>query len=151
MGNVFRNAWVTILATSASSVQGGFLGPRELWRAACLSSITLPWTTPQEGTGSVILWQYVKDEADEQYIHQDPIHARAWTFQEHLLSFKLFVYSKQQLFFTCREIRPWKQGNSKEGSFTTINTDTTPLRNGNRVTDGFVRSWTSIVEGISAR
>lgn len=93
MADIYRNADITISAASASNVADGFLEQRETWSGEGLAPIWLPW-----GAGGCIGLYHNLMPALR--VH-DPIHERAWTLQETLLSSRLLVYSKQHHNYAC--------------------------------------------------
>jgi hypothetical protein len=94
---IFGNAHVTISASRASDSREGFLHPisRPPTDGVCFS---LPYACPDGRLGSVILYHY----------SGNPIHSRAWTFQEYMLSPRILEYTSSQLKWMCRE-REWHQ------------------------------------------
>jgi hypothetical protein len=94
---IFGNAYVTISASRASDSREGFLHPisRPPADGICFR---LPYACPDGRLGYVILHRY----------SDNPIHSRAWTFQEYMLSPRILEYTSSQLKWMCRE-REWHQ------------------------------------------
>jgi len=74
MGAIFRNALVTIAATSSSNVHEGFLSARSPAQA-CL----LPFTLPDGAFGTVSLVA-----SDFQLLRDEPLNRRGWTFHKRM-------------------------------------------------------------------
>jgi hypothetical protein len=92
---IFGNAYITISASRASDSREGFLHP--ISRPPTDGSVfSLPYACPNGRLGSVILYPYI----------DNPIHSRAWTFQEFMLSPRILEYTSSQLRWICRE-REW--------------------------------------------
>jgi hypothetical protein len=94
---IFGNAYVTISASRASDSRQGFLHP--ISRPPTDDIVfSLPYACPDGRLGSVILCHY----------SGNPVHGRAWTFQEYMLSPRILEYTSSQLIWMCRE-REWHQ------------------------------------------
>lgn len=96
MKGIYRNVYVTISTAKASDCSSGFLQKRNKWSEADQAPNYLPYRSPDGALGTIGLYQH-SDPA-----LRDPIHGRAWTMQEHLLSPRLLVYGTLQLFWICR-------------------------------------------------
>ncbi|KAF3771061.1 HET-domain-containing protein, partial [Cryphonectria parasitica EP155] len=95
MAGIFEGAFLTIVAASASVVTQGFLSPQHVELPREINSI--PVWNHDGRVGRALLQEpgLVRSEPD-------PIHYRAWTFEELLLSPRRLVYSGRQLIWTCR-------------------------------------------------
>jgi hypothetical protein len=98
---VYGNATLTIVAGSSSDSRRGFLNCTErsntrYARVKC----NLP------GGGSEMCYIALERSQDV-----GPTDARAWCFQESILSRRMLVFGKQQLSFRCREQVEYEDGN----------------------------------------
>jgi hypothetical protein len=107
MGQIYTNAHVTIAAASEASCDAGFLSERRAWWTERDGPpIKLPYLCPDNSIGTVYLVR-----GGEASI-QEPLHLRAWTLQEHLLSRRILFYGKQQLYWICCSERLLKDSGS---------------------------------------
>ncbi|KAI0639274.1 heterokaryon incompatibility protein-domain-containing protein [Trametes polyzona] len=100
MRNIYRNAALTIIAASASSVQEGFLQDCE----EVPPSLTLPFICPavpgqpKSKVGTIHLVAM-----DSPYPPDpEPVDKRAWCLQERLVSPRSLIFSSQTLQFRCQ-------------------------------------------------
>ncbi|KAK4445202.1 heterokaryon incompatibility protein-domain-containing protein [Podospora aff. communis PSN243] len=91
MHKIYASAALTISAAKSSSSDEGFLTP--CWPPS--QSFRLRYKTPTQDHGSVVLARYHRRGGE-------PIHNRAWTLQEHLLSARLLVFGTHGLRWSCR-------------------------------------------------
>ncbi|KAI0653369.1 heterokaryon incompatibility protein-domain-containing protein [Cubamyces menziesii] len=112
MRDVYRNAYLTIDAASATRVSEGFLGDRELYP---IPDAVLPFICPsgkpveQAANGTQLGMVYVTVEEDAWYVtYDDPddpevIHtaSRGWCLQERLLSTRSLVFTSKTLKLRC--------------------------------------------------
>ena len=96
MRNIFKNAYVTLVASHASSVTDGFLFPK--FRPLS----TLFGTCPELEDGSGVDMVIELINADFQRTNQ-PVSSRAWTLEERLLSSRLLIFNSHGLFWQCEE------------------------------------------------
>ena len=91
MGTIYKNALLTIAASSTSSVTEGFLHKRRDPISLCL-----PIYLSTDSFGFVRL-------AKRQYesIFSDSLHCRGWTFQEYVLSRRVLLFSKYEMLWRC--------------------------------------------------
>jgi len=100
MGEVYRDAYLTIGASNASSDVEGFLKPRLL---ACSSlKVVFP--------GGMTHQIYLLDTTDQRYSNDDrerfldePLITRGWTLQEAYLSRRQLKFMKHQIVLDCQE------------------------------------------------
>ncbi|KAF2395771.1 HET-domain-containing protein [Trichodelitschia bisporula] len=156
MPRVYKGAYVTIAAAVAANPHEGFLHPHTEPELLTDQQIKLPFRGPRkrsrfpgsrdrDRTSSVIITP-VKPGHSAHAPHADPIHARAWTFQEFLLSRRTIVYSASQVRFVCR------QGQLVDGGRRTAAIATpTPLGAANDKDDPIKWRWDDIVEQYSTR
>jgi hypothetical protein len=90
MGQLYKNATVTIFAASAKSVSEGFLHSR--FKPA---SFSLPITCPDGSQGTAQLM--LGDTHSSMY----PLNTRGWTLQETLLSSRKLVYGEKEQIWDC--------------------------------------------------
>jgi hypothetical protein len=102
MPQIYQQAWVTISASTAKSVQDGFLHDRGYKTLGDRTPISLPYTYKDGvNSGTIIIGEAsrpsVADENDTM-----PIHHRAWTYQERRLSPRILDFTDRNLTFICR-------------------------------------------------
>ncbi|KAL8786276.1 MAG: hypothetical protein Q9213_002871 [Squamulea squamosa] len=96
MDQIYSNANLTISAANADDCSRGFLAMRERWWSdADGPPIRLPFLRSDGVMGSVSLVRYGPPT------YQEPLHCRAWPFQEHLLSPRVLLYGSEQMFWIC--------------------------------------------------
>jgi len=95
MGDIFANAYVTISAATARSCEDGFLHERQLQSRAYTPPIKIPCFSPTGFQDHVMLFQRGSAATRE------PIHYRAWTLQEDLLSPRLLFYGDFEVVWAC--------------------------------------------------
>ncbi|KAK4109133.1 HET-domain-containing protein [Canariomyces notabilis] len=91
MHKIYTSAALTVSAANASGSDEGFLSV--CWPAS--QSVRLRYKTPNREEGHVILSKYFRPGGE-------PIHTRAWTLQEHLLSTRTLIYGTHGLRWSCR-------------------------------------------------
>ena len=105
MGQIYSSADITISAASANDCQSGFLGKRHSWwNARDGPPIRLPYLCPDGAIGAIHLVRFGSASS------QEPLHLRAWPFQEHMLSPRLLTYGAEQIFWRCSKDRFLKNG-----------------------------------------
>ncbi|KAM5351086.1 hypothetical protein ACJ41O_003809 [Fusarium nematophilum] len=112
MADIYRGAEVTISAASAETSEAGFLGPRE-WQGMdrLVARVPLKHEAGPSGTAYVATetWDWARERS------KDPINARAWTLQEHVLSSRILYYSSEQLYWMCKSGRYCDGGYPADG------------------------------------
>jgi hypothetical protein len=131
---IFGNAYVTISASRASDSREGFLHPVS-HPPADSTGFSLPYACPDGTLGSIILNRQI----------DDPIHDRAWTFQEFMLSPRILDYTSLQLQWICRE-RTWHHEMKDEHQYH-LNESSSSLQSGDRQCE----TWMMIVWAYSKR
>jgi hypothetical protein len=91
MGQIYKNATVTIAASSATSVFQGFLQTR-----TAPEYLTLPFLCPDNSLGNM----FVMKEFTHDGIH--PLNKRGWTLQESLLSPRKLLFGESELVWYCQ-------------------------------------------------
>ncbi|ESK82298.1 het domain protein [Moniliophthora roreri MCA 2997] len=95
MRAIFRNAYFTIVASSAKCVSEGFLHPRDPKPSAIL-----PFLCPDRTIGTMSL----SVPQPELLNAPAPPETRAWCLEERLLSPRLLLYSSHTLEYECQTI-----------------------------------------------
>lgn len=95
MAGIFEGSFLTIVAASASVVTQGFLEPREKETQREIDAI--PFWDHSGRVGRALLQGRSPSLSDP-----DPVHYRAWTLEELLLSSRRLIYSGRQLLWACR-------------------------------------------------
>lgn len=91
MGEIYANSYITISATSAKDCGEGFLHHRV---PSSRRPFTMPCCFPNGKQGSITLYRRDPD-------NQEPIHSRAWTLQEDILSPRVLVFGGMELSWKC--------------------------------------------------
>ncbi|KAK0726508.1 heterokaryon incompatibility protein-domain-containing protein [Apiosordaria backusii] len=106
MAQVYSNAYVTIAALSASSVQDGFLAPRRQ-----LPRSTRAWLDEKSGSTISMTAQptmniglHVLQRSSSAYYNftLDPVQDRGWCFQEETLSRRIVAFSTDEIQWFCQ-------------------------------------------------
>jgi hypothetical protein len=108
MATVYGNAWLTIGAGSAADKEDGCFTPRPLDYPRC--EVALGEGNPSESsTNGSKLHIYARLPPSQS---EGPLHLRAWTFQEAVLSPRMLVYSEAQIVYRCKTISVWENSRS---------------------------------------
>lgn len=99
MNRIYSGSVVTICAASAKTCQAGFLDSRQQYSGLCGEGVKATVICPN-GVGHIVLQQ--KENPDTVFNVKEPIHARGWTLQEHILSTRILFYGTHQLRWICR-------------------------------------------------
>lgn len=92
MCDIYRCAYVTIIAASSWKVSEGFLHNRKK-----PVETLLPFLCPDGKLGTISV-----DEDDRPMSSKEPVNRRAWCFQERLLSPRTLVYASHTLQYQCQ-------------------------------------------------
>jgi hypothetical protein len=100
MGQVYKNATITIAAASSPSVKSGFLEDK------AISKFPVPLSLPGGGYGT--LWIRTESQSSGPLGDLEPLDKRGWAFQESLLSPRILYYASKDLIWKCQErpLRP---------------------------------------------
>ncbi|EIW54394.1 HET-domain-containing protein [Trametes versicolor FP-101664 SS1] len=101
MHHIYRDAYLTIIAASASRVGEGFLQERP----AASRDFALPVLCPSQQTGTVHVspTHTLPEDEIEQYSHGwDPVSTRGWCLQEYFMSPRALLFTSQTLQFRCQ-------------------------------------------------
>lgn len=93
MANIFRQAYCTIAAASASGSSDGFLNPRTERRWFKLSD--KEDDNPTYLYASEVVANFNRDVVD------GPLNERAWVFQERTLSSRIIHFTTEQIYLEC--------------------------------------------------
>lgn len=118
MKDFYRGAYLTISASSAGACQDGFLQRRQSIESCFEMCVRLP-----KGTNGRI--QFVKQQLKphprlSMCPGAEPVSYRAWTTQESLLSSRVLIYGRIQLFWLCRRRFAADGGNMDWQDFSTM-------------------------------
>jgi hypothetical protein len=94
MCDIYRRAYITIVAASAAQSSDGFLQPRP----TPVSALEIPFWSKSGVLGTV--WVRPEGWYDDS---SEPINSRCWTLQERLLSPRLIVYASHTVQLQCRQ------------------------------------------------
>jgi heterokaryon incompatibility protein (HET) len=100
MERIYSNAYVTISASSSADCTVGFLRQREPTE----NRIDVPFQRACKNQPNVTLCAHFSHRSKSYHIDPEPIHMRAWTFQEGFMSRRNLIYSRKQLFWSCAEV-----------------------------------------------
>jgi len=95
MGQIYKNATLTISATCAKTVHDGFLHPRNKVKPSVRLAISLPSRT----LGTVALVGRTEE------LLSGPLDLRGWVLQEALLSRRRLIYEENELLWHCQSIQ----------------------------------------------
>lgn len=146
MDHIYSNAYVTISADCASDCRDGFLDTQD----HVYQSVQIPFHTAKRGLGTITLTS-VDDTAivyPFEKHKQQPIHTRAWTFQENFMSRRMLIYSKYRIFWACSNFRGCDGGNQAYDSYSIINSAVLSYRDASSL---LTPDWTQVAEEYCRR
>jgi hypothetical protein len=147
MDRIYSHAYITISASSASSVTEGFLDHRQMPQS--MTPISMRYLT-RSGVESNLL---VCAEPTPRDI-EDPINTRGWTFQERVLSPRLIDFSTTQVRWRCQSLQATEAGCPAESVWANyfatsfIVSASNPLRSEGKDDE---REWSHLVSAYSSR
>lgn len=105
MDSIYTFAYITISASGKRSCTQSFLSAEPRKCIHRLSGIEIPF-----GSKGDTAYLRVMDRHDDGYNVQwqeelEPIHERAWTFQEHFMSSRMLLFKDFQIFWICTKVR----------------------------------------------
>ncbi|KAK4171774.1 heterokaryon incompatibility protein-domain-containing protein [Triangularia setosa] len=100
MASYYGRATLTLLAASASCAADGFLGQRCPDVSYRTGPIRLPLKFTND-TEQIIGNVYLVEELPEEKKAAEPITTRGWTLQESLLSRRILIFARRQLYYSC--------------------------------------------------
>ncbi|CAH0054818.1 unnamed protein product [Clonostachys solani] len=92
MEGIFNNSYCLLAACSSSSIQQGFLEPRQPRRTVSLGSLT---------GEALVLCELVDDF--ERDVDLSPLYSRGWTLQERTLARRTIFFTSKQMYWQCGE------------------------------------------------
>ncbi|CAJ2512395.1 Uu.00g054100.m01.CDS01 [Anthostomella pinea] len=104
MGDLYRNAHVTIAATRALNSDSGFLGPRKRTAIARLQ--------PRRGCEQEVYISHRRSFAED--VEKAPLNRRAWVFQERILSPRILRFTETQVYWECWTMHQGEDLESKQ-------------------------------------
>jgi hypothetical protein len=140
MCDMYSNAYLTIAATLASDDSQGFLRHRPS-KLACINLIY-----PDQETIRLFLQP---DKANNGYYSDScdgPLHLRAWTLQERLLSRRILGFASNQMYWECRGHKV-----QKESGYRSIPPGHLTLLQPFKVNENLMGLWHRLVEEYSER
>jgi hypothetical protein len=140
MCDMYSNAYLTIAATLASDDSQGFLRHRPS-KLACIDLIY-----PDQETIRLFLQP---DKANNGYYSDScdgPLHLRAWTLQERLLSRRILGFASNQMYWECRGHKV-----QKESGYRSIPPGHLTLLQPFKVNENLMGLWHRLVEEYSER
>jgi hypothetical protein len=103
MASIYTNATVVIAASGSNAARKGFLdlakpgNRRGKYQKQSTTTIKFPLRTRDNQWGQVFLTGAMNPD----FIDEEHLHSRAWTFQELALAPRLLLYTKMGLVWTC--------------------------------------------------
>ncbi len=101
MATVYGNAYITISATSSNHCQGGIFSPRSDSARHILVWPMELGQSPREADSLREGGIYARRGWGSS-LFGEPLHRRAWTLQEHILSRRVIQYVEEELVWHCR-------------------------------------------------
>jgi len=152
MGNVYRDAYITLAATGATDSSQGLFLPRPEQPEAVPISFE---------PGKPDNFVYAALHAAERYggLDNSPLEMRAWITQEWILSRRVLHFTEAQLVYSCctmSEAEDGQPAGSSQSEY--LRTTLVPSANtahenseNDRMDDYFLEDWLFIVEGYCSR
>lgn len=116
MCNIYSFSALTIVACSSDGCSGGIFGKQ---------SYSTSSQIPYKDTFVNVSDDYTRDHQPDLLLHQsqnlDPVHTRAWTLQEAVLSHRTVFFTSQELRWECNTRRLCECGHFKKTFPATIN------------------------------
>ncbi|KAI3322198.1 HET-domain-containing protein [Xylariaceae sp. AK1471] len=109
MSQIYGFAFLTIVAASASSVEGGLPGLRSGSRSFKQQELmVIPPTKKDAGVDvnpglSLMTTLHPLLNPSEHYLERTPWNSRGWTMQERAMSRRALVFLEEQVYWICRE------------------------------------------------
>ncbi|KAI1179265.1 HET-domain-containing protein [Nemania sp. FL0916] len=109
MSQIYGFAFLTIVAASASSVEGGLPGLRPGSRSVNQEELVVIPPTENRSRGdtqpglSLMTTLNPLANSNEHHLERTPWNKRGWTMQERVLSRRALVFLQEQVYWVCRE------------------------------------------------
>lgn len=97
MGTIYHHAYITISAASASNCTQGFVR-QQAFRD---TYVFLPFRVDEKSVNRIAMGPIKHSDNWTLSPMPEPIHERAWTFQEGFMARRLLIYSEHQIFWHC--------------------------------------------------
>ncbi|KAL2072032.1 hypothetical protein VTL71DRAFT_11375 [Oculimacula yallundae] len=141
MGDIYKNAYVTLAATASSSGSGGLLVQQE-----CDS---FDITVLENGASNLVplkAWLIPKNRyrGENEALVSDPLSLRAWAFQERLLSRRIVHFCSNELIWECKTDHVCRHGGSARVAKSPRTMFNDLVSQKSLATDG--KRWSDIVE-----
>ncbi|KAK0736496.1 heterokaryon incompatibility protein-domain-containing protein [Apiosordaria backusii] len=105
MAEIYQYSTVTINAASAASVHQGFLQDRPLYfYEDTVQPVQIKFEPLKGSANSGVTGFLLKNNLSYGLEHLDPIHTRAWTYQERKLPMRSIYYSTAGMEWSCRHL-----------------------------------------------
>lgn len=92
MGNIYKNATLTVAAGNTKKASDGFLKPRKQ-----LISSSVPFLCPDGEMGNILI-----SPVPHYNPRKEPLNTRGWTLQEKLLSPRILFYGEKEVSWQCQ-------------------------------------------------
>ncbi|KAI0533970.1 HET-domain-containing protein [Xylaria digitata] len=109
MSQIYGFAFLTIVAASASSVEGGLPGLRSGSRSFKQQELIVIPPAKKDGEVdvdpglSLMTTLHPFHNPSEHYLERTPWNSRGWTMQERVMSRRALVFLEEQVYWVCRE------------------------------------------------
>lgn len=106
MSQIYGFAFLTIMAASALSVNGGLPGLRPGTRSCVQEElVVIPAANNGDADPGLSLMPVLQPFASprEHYLERTPWNGRGWTMQERVLSRRVLVFMPEQVYWVCRD------------------------------------------------
>lgn len=146
MHDIYKAAFVTLIAASASRSTEGFLQDKSGFLSYPRApKVSLRWRWSEDLVSDVVVCK--SDGSVPTLGSTDPITSRAWTFQEHILSPRVIYFSETQIRWRCQDCDTYVGRPNPEKNDWWFNLTPHTLRS----QDEFLKTWMRIVEAYSNR
>ncbi|KAI0869541.1 HET-domain-containing protein [Hypoxylon argillaceum] len=103
MSQIYGFAFLTIVAASASSVEGGLPGLRSGSRSFRQRELMVIPPTKKDAGLSLMTTLHPLLNPSEHYLERTPWNSRGWTMQERAMSRRALVFLQEQVYWVCRK------------------------------------------------
>jgi hypothetical protein len=109
MADIYKSAFLTIMAASASNSQGGFFQDRPGMKEL----VALPYTDTSGATELSVFVGKVP-EPSSGFVSAAPLFQRGWVFQERLMSRRKLIFGHDQTYWDCNGVVLSESNNQSE-------------------------------------